>query len=86
MELRETVSGRDARTGNINAEAELPPQYNSFMLRELSPTSPRAHSVVVITSALHAEGPRFDPEWAHIHPDAWQQIRVLLAERGICEF
>ena len=25
-----------------------------------------AHSVVVITSALHAEGLRFDPGWAHV--------------------
>ena len=27
--------------------------------------STRSHSVVVITSALHAEGPRFEPWWEH---------------------
>ena len=27
--------------------------------------SSRSHSVVVITSALHAEGPRFEPWWEH---------------------
>ena len=25
----------------------------------------RFHSVVVITSALHAEGPGFEPQWNH---------------------
>ena len=31
----------------------------------------RAHSVVVITSALHAEGPRFEPGWAQTSDCFW---------------
>ena len=51
----------------------IPPSALSQLLAQnlseahVSPSGARC-SVVVITSALHAEGPRFEPEWAHHFP------------------
>ena len=50
-----------------SASAILPYTYFLYILYIFLNMMPATsfHSVVVITSPLHGEGPQFDPEWKH---------------------